>query len=61
VHLDRRLPANAGNDIRHAVTEIEPAYWDERMRVNLDHMFFAAQAVAHSMRTAGSRRRPRLP
>jgi NAD(P)-dependent dehydrogenase (short-subunit alcohol dehydrogenase family) len=47
------LVNNAGNDTRHAVTDVEPAYWDERMRVNLDHMFFAAQAVAPAMRTAG--------
>ena len=47
------LVNNAGNDTRHAVTEVEPAYWDERLRVNLDHYFFAAQAVAPAMRAAG--------
>src|SRR5258708_35459596 len=37
---------NAGNDARHAMDQVTPAYWDERMSVNLRHMFFAAQAVA---------------
>jgi D-xylose 1-dehydrogenase len=44
------LVNNAGNDTRHAVGEVEPEHWDERMRVNLDHMFFAAQAVGPAMR-----------
>jgi D-xylose 1-dehydrogenase len=47
------LVNNAGRDTRHAVGDIEPSYWDERMRVNLDHQFFAAQAVAPAMRAAG--------
>ncbi|WP_219415516.1 SDR family NAD(P)-dependent oxidoreductase [Pseudonocardia nigra] len=47
------LVNNAGNDARHAVTDVDPAYWDDRMRVNLDHQFFAAQAVAPAMRAAG--------
>ncbi len=47
------LVNNAGHDVRHGVTTIEPAYWDELMRVNLDHQFFAAQAVAPAMRAAG--------
>jgi D-xylose 1-dehydrogenase len=47
------LVNNAGSDTRHAVADIEPSYWDERMRVNLDHQFFAAQAVAPAMRAAG--------
>jgi NAD(P)-dependent dehydrogenase (short-subunit alcohol dehydrogenase family) len=46
------LVNNAGSDTRHAVGAVEPAYWDERMRVNLDHQFFAAQAVAPAMRAA---------
>lgn len=49
----RVLVNNAANDTRHPSAEIDPAYWDERMRVNLDHQFFAAQAVAPSMRAAG--------
>jgi D-xylose 1-dehydrogenase len=47
------LVNNAGSDTRHAVVEVDPAYWDERMRVNLDHQFFGAQAVAPAMRAAG--------
>ena len=47
------LVNNAGNDTRHPTAEVEPRYWDERMRVNLDHQFFAAQAVAPAMRAAG--------
>lgn len=47
------LVNNAASDTRHAVGQVEPAYWDERMRVNLDHYFFAAQAVAPAMRAAG--------
>jgi NAD(P)-dependent dehydrogenase (short-subunit alcohol dehydrogenase family) len=47
------LVNNAGSDTRHPVGDISPSYWDERMRVNLDHQFFAAQAVAPAMRAAG--------
>ncbi|KQT31349.1 3-oxoacyl-ACP reductase [Sphingomonas sp. Leaf412] len=44
---------NAANDDRHAVADVTPAYWDERMAVNLRHQFFAAQAVAPAMARAG--------
>jgi NAD(P)-dependent dehydrogenase (short-subunit alcohol dehydrogenase family) len=44
---------NAANDDRHSVEEVTPAYWDERMAVNLRHQFFAAQAVVPSMKRAG--------
>jgi NAD(P)-dependent dehydrogenase (short-subunit alcohol dehydrogenase family) len=47
------LVNNAGNDTRHAVADVEPEYWADRMRINLDHQFFAAQAVAPAMRAAG--------
>jgi D-xylose 1-dehydrogenase len=47
------LVNNAANDDRHAVAEVTPAYWDERMAVNLRHLFFAAQAVAPGMARAG--------
>ena len=36
---------NAANDDRHTVEEVTPAYWDERIAVNLRHYFFCAQAV----------------
>lgn len=45
---------NAANDDRHSIEEVTPAYWDERMAVNLRHLFFAAQAAAPSMKRAGS-------
>jgi D-xylose 1-dehydrogenase len=47
------LVNNAGHDARHSVATVDPKYWDELMRVNLDHQFFAAQAVAPAMRAAG--------
>lgn len=45
---------NAANDDRHSVGELTPAYWDNRMAVNLRHLFFASQAAARSMRKAGA-------
>jgi NAD(P)-dependent dehydrogenase (short-subunit alcohol dehydrogenase family) len=44
------LVNNAGSDDRHAIGEVTPAYWDERMNVNLRHMFFCAQSVIPGMR-----------
>ncbi|WP_242127888.1 SDR family oxidoreductase [Sphingobium sp. Sx8-8] len=44
---------NAANDDRHAIDDVTPAYWDERMAVNLRHLFFAAQAVVPAMKRAG--------
>jgi NAD(P)-dependent dehydrogenase (short-subunit alcohol dehydrogenase family) len=49
----RVLVNNAANDDRHAVADVTPAYWDERMAVNLRHQFFAAQAVYPQMKAAG--------
>jgi NAD(P)-dependent dehydrogenase (short-subunit alcohol dehydrogenase family) len=43
---------NAANDDRHRIEEVTPAYWDDRMAVNLRHLFFAAQAVAPAMKRA---------
>lgn len=43
------LVNNAAHDQRHSWREMTPAYWDERMAVNLRHMFFAIQAVAPQM------------
>ena len=45
---------NAANDDRHTIAEVTPAYWDERMAVNLRHQFFAAQAVVPAMKRAGA-------
>lgn len=47
------LVNNAANDDRHTIADVTPAYWDERMNVNLRHQFFAAQAVIPAMTAAG--------
>lgn len=47
------LVNNAANDDRHKVEDVTPAFWEERMNVNLRHQFFAAQAVIPAMRKAG--------
>lgn len=44
---------NAANDDRHGIDDVTPAYWDERMAVNLRHLFFAAQAAVPAMKRAG--------
>jgi len=49
----RVLINNAGSDDRHSFAEVTPAYWDQRIAVNLKHQFFAAQAVAPGMKAAG--------
>ena len=49
----RVLINNAGNDDRHTMDQVTRAYWDERIAVNLRHMFFAAQAVAPQMKRLG--------
>ena len=43
------LVNNAANDDRHTPADVTPEYWDERIAVNLRHLFFAAQAVAPGM------------
>lgn len=45
---------NAANDDRHSIDEITEAYWDDRLSVNLKHMFFCAQAVIPGMRAKGT-------
>jgi D-xylose 1-dehydrogenase len=47
------LVNNAGNDDRHRVEDVTPAYWQNRMDTNLRHQFFASQAVRPGMRDAG--------
>jgi NAD(P)-dependent dehydrogenase (short-subunit alcohol dehydrogenase family) len=47
------LVNNAANDDRHRVEDVTPAYWDQRIAVNLRHQFFAAQAVLPAMKRAG--------
>ena len=47
------LVNNAANDDRHKPADVTPAYWDDRIAVNLRHYFFAAQAVAPGMQRGG--------
>jgi len=44
---------NAARDDRHDLKDVTPAFWDERLAVNLRHQFFAIQAVAPGMKAAG--------
>jgi NAD(P)-dependent dehydrogenase (short-subunit alcohol dehydrogenase family) len=44
---------NAGNDDRHSLADVTPAYFDDRIAVNLRHMLFCAQAVVDGMKAAG--------
>lgn len=53
VGLIHTLINNAANDDRHAWQEVDVAYWDERMSLNLRPMFFAAQAAAEQMIQTG--------
>ena len=47
------LVNNAARDDRHKIEDVTPDYWDERFAVNLRHHFFAVQAVAPGMSSAG--------
>ena len=47
------LVNNAASDDRHPFEQVTPAYWDERLALNLKHQFFAAQAVVEGMRAVG--------
>ena len=47
------LVNSAGNDDRHTLDQVTPAYFDDRIAVNLKHQLFAAQAVRPQMRGAG--------
>jgi NAD(P)-dependent dehydrogenase (short-subunit alcohol dehydrogenase family) len=49
----RVLVNNAARDDRHSLDSVTTEYFDERIAVNLRHQFFAAQAVAPSMASAG--------
>lgn len=44
---------NAARDDRHVLEDVTPAFWDERIAVNLRHQYFAIQAVAAGMKQAG--------
>jgi D-xylose 1-dehydrogenase len=44
---------NAANDDRHIVTDVTPEYWDQRIAVNLRHLFFTSKFAVPFMRAAG--------
>ncbi|MDG2534057.1 SDR family NAD(P)-dependent oxidoreductase [Sphingomonas sp. HITSZ_GF] len=45
---------NAANDDRHSIEEVTEAYWENRINVNLKHLFFCAQAVIPGMKAKGA-------
>ncbi|ANY83713.1 3-oxoacyl-ACP reductase (plasmid) [Microvirga ossetica] len=47
------LVNNAGKDDRHDMTEVEPESWRRALALNLDHQFFATQAVSKGMADRG--------
>lgn len=47
------LVNNAAHDERHTIDEMTPAYWDNRIAVNIKHHFFAVQACHNEMAAAG--------
>jgi NAD(P)-dependent dehydrogenase (short-subunit alcohol dehydrogenase family) len=47
------LVNNAANDMRHSTLEVDEAFWDWSIAINLKAYFFAAQAVIPMMKAAG--------
>ncbi|MEL6946524.1 MAG: SDR family NAD(P)-dependent oxidoreductase [Pseudomonadota bacterium] len=47
------LVNNAAHDQRHALEDITPDYFDDRIAVNVKHQLFASQAVMEDMKTLG--------
>ena len=47
------LVNNAANDQRHEPEDVTPEYWEERLKLNFNHQFFASQAVQPKMANAG--------
>lgn len=47
------LVNNAANDKRHATLDVDEAFWDWSMAINLKSYFFMAQAVIPGMKLAG--------
>jgi NAD(P)-dependent dehydrogenase (short-subunit alcohol dehydrogenase family) len=47
------LVNNAANDDRHKFEDVTPVYWEQRIAVNLRHLYFGAQFVTAGMRKAG--------
>ncbi len=48
------LVNNAARDDRHRIEDVTPEFWRERFATNLDHQFFATQAVLGDMAAAGN-------
>ena len=48
------LVNNAGKDDRHAISDVEPDSWRRALSLNLDHQFFASQAVSPRMAEKGA-------
>src|SRR5215475_8592669 len=48
------LVNNAARDERHTIDQVTPEYWRERFATNLDHQFFAAQAILPDMEKLGA-------
>lgn len=44
---------NAARDDRHRLDDVEPEHWNEALALNLNHQFFATQAVARGMAQRG--------
>lgn len=47
------LVNNAGNDVRHDVSEVDTSLWHRLVDVNLRHQFFASQRAAVYMKARG--------
>jgi NAD(P)-dependent dehydrogenase (short-subunit alcohol dehydrogenase family) len=45
---------NAGKDDRHELFAVEPETWNNALALNLNHQFFATQAVARGMAARGT-------
>ncbi|MEO1018948.1 MAG: SDR family oxidoreductase [Pseudomonadota bacterium] len=43
------LVNNAAHDERHDIAEVTVEYWEDRLQVNMRHVFFATQAAAPQM------------
>jgi NAD(P)-dependent dehydrogenase (short-subunit alcohol dehydrogenase family) len=48
------LVNNAARDDRHSFATVEPGCWNDNLAVNLNHQFFATQAVAPAMAKRGA-------
>ena len=47
------LVNTAPRDPPHAIDDVTPEYWDDRMNINLRHQFFCVQAVKDGMIASG--------